>query len=148
MRSQFAFKNFIKNAFACSPFLYRSISICPFWGYKRQAPAFDKYVHGGKAIIISHLPQILCSTPSIVKNLQFPLSNGITSCCICHSGCPPEHSIISQEYASCPSLHSSMVTAWDSSQATSIFIFTLPMPRRRRTPLRTGCFRYSGRLAE
>ena len=64
---------------------------------------------------------ISCSFPSIVLNLHRPFISGITSCMMCHSGCPPLHGSMSQLYASCPSLRISIVTACDSSQATKIF---------------------------
>jgi len=64
---------------------------------------------------------ISCSFPSIVLNLHCPFISGITSCMMCHSGCPPLHGSMSQLYASCPSLRISIVTACDSSQATKIF---------------------------
>lgn len=86
-----------------------------------RAPALLVFVHGGNAIIMSHLVSMLCSVPSIVLKLQFPFSKGRTFCMMCHSGCPPEQGIMSQLYASCPNLRSSIVTAWLSSQATKIF---------------------------
>lgn len=40
---------------------------------------------------------------------------------MCHSGCPPEQSCISQLYASCPRSRNAMHTLCDSSQATRTF---------------------------
>src|SRR5699024_721792 len=98
---QSAFINFIKNSFALMPFLYLSSCKTPPL-YKCLAPALEIYVQGGCAIIISHLPDISCNVPSCVINFVFPFKIGNTSPRICHSVCPPLHSCISQEYASCP----------------------------------------------
>jgi hypothetical protein len=70
------------------------------------APETHKSVQGGNAISMSHF--------------IFKSSNASTR--RCHSGCPPLHSWMSQEYASCPSRRISTVTAWLSSQATSTLI--------------------------
>ena len=105
--SQSAFAKAMKNLIASSLFFFRWIAFSPYRSTLNQRfPVAVKYVQGGKAIIMSH----------------FSFSNGMTSCCKCHSGCPPEHSWISQEYASFPRRRSSMVTACDSSHATRIFM--------------------------
>lgn len=103
-----------KNSIIYTPvtctFLLHPSSLCrpsSRFFLKCLAPLTARCVHGGNAIIMSHLS----------------LSNsGITSCCKCHSGCPPLHGRISHEYASCPSFLNSVVTLCDSSHATNIFI--------------------------
>src|SRR5574344_1143712 len=109
------------NALPHSPSKYRVI-LSTWPRHKCFAPAFVVLVQGGKAIIMSHRPTIVCTALSQVLNVQLPFSRGRTSCMMCHSGCPPEHGIMSQEYDSCPNRRNSIVTACDSSQATSIFI--------------------------
>jgi len=122
----------MKKSLAAKPFLYLSSFKTPP-AYSHLAPALVRYVQGGCAIIMSHLPSTQCKTPSFVLNLKpYQSSPGIacldglstfkTSPCMCHSGCPPEHSKISQEYASCPFSRKALHTAWLSSQATKTFI--------------------------
>ena len=84
---------------------------------KYLAPLTAKCVQGGNAIIISH----------------FSFSSGSTSPCICHSGCPPLHSCMSQEKALCPRARNALHTSWLSSQATSTFIMSLPFLSFSRT---------------
>ena len=111
----------MKNSFACIAFSYRSGTISPFT-LILTAPAFVIYVHGGKAIIISH----------------FIFRSSRTSTCICHSGCPPEQGSISQLYASCPFPRNALHTSCDSSHATNNLISSrspvYPCPGRRLAP--------------
>ena len=68
----------------------------------------------------------LCVCVSAVVNVQFPLSNGRTSPLMCHSGCPPLHSCISQENALWPFARNALHTSCDSSQATNTFMSAHP----------------------
>ena len=97
------------------------------------APLTAKSVQGGWAITRSHRPPCSCVIPSIVVNEQFPLSNGKQSPWICHSGCPPLHSWMSQEKALCPRARNALHTSWLSSQATNTFIMSLPFLSFSRT---------------
>lgn len=73
-----------------------------FCGYILHAPAAVMYVHGGKVMIISHLPICRWTFPSSVVNSQFPFRIGKTSAFICHSGWLPLGSMMSQLKARCP----------------------------------------------
>ena len=102
------FISFMKNSFASSHCWYRSW-LRVHQANRNLAQAFDRYVHGGWAIIISYFPLYASATASH---------------CMCHSGCHHEHSWISHEYASIHSFRIAIVIAWLSSQAIRTFIMT------------------------
>ncbi len=88
---------FVKETDCFSLQLHRLLTFC-----KPSLTGITKMCTRRKSNNHIHLPLTVCTLPSQVLNSQLPLSNGITSCCICHSGCPPEHSITSQLNALCP----------------------------------------------
>ena len=124
MRSQSASANLMKKtaAFALSSHLATTFSGGQHLNEYCRVATFDRKVQGGCAMIKSHLLSILCFKPSIVSNSHRPLISGNTSPLICHSGCPPEHSRMSQLYSSCQRSRNAMQTRCDSSQAIKTFI--------------------------
>ena len=93
----------MKNAFAYCDSLNRSSDRFPAVGYIHLAPALLMNVQGGWAIIKSQSWLMICSASPLM----------------CHSGCPPLQSWISQLYASWPNSRKALHTAWLSSHATS-----------------------------
>ena len=84
-------------AFALSSHLAITFSAGQHFNEYWRVATLERYVHGGNAIIMSHCPAIVCVCVSSVWKVQLPFRRGNTSPMICHSGCPPDGSIMSQE---------------------------------------------------
>lgn len=121
IRSQSANAKCMKKTIASYRLLYRRLAALPYFPMSNhELPVTVRYVHGGCAISKSHLPTS-CSTPSMVI-ITPPFRAASASPSICHSGCPPDGSIMSQLYASCPFARNAFHTVWLSSQAIRTFI--------------------------
>ena len=101
-----ALYNPMNNSLASSPLWYLSSLSTPH-AHRNLAPALDRYVQGGCAIIKWYLP--------LYASIR-------ASHCICHSGCHPDDSMRSQEKALYQSRRNSLHIACDSSQAMSMFV--------------------------